>query len=69
MITLCGEEACPAIPSPVTSVHWALEDPAAAEGDEEARLRSFRLVRDEIRSRLRVLFHGWERHGAHPSSS
>jgi arsenate reductase len=67
VITLCSEEACPALAAPVTSVHWALEDPAAAEGDEEARLRAFRLVRDEIRSRLKVLFYGWEGEAAAPS--
>jgi arsenate reductase len=67
VVTLCGEEACPALPMPVTSVHWGLEDPAAVEGDEEARLRGFRLVRDEIRSRLGVLFYGWTGETAAPA--
>jgi len=41
---------------PAPKVHWALPDPAAAEGDEAARLTAFRLVRDELRLRLSCLF-------------
>jgi arsenate reductase len=56
VITLCKEEVCPLFPRPVTSFHWPLEDPAAAEGGEEARLAAFRQARDELNERLRVVF-------------
>jgi arsenate reductase len=35
-------------------LHWALEDPAAFEGSEEATLRKFRQTRDEIAERIRA---------------
>lgn len=56
VITLCGEEECPVFLGQAMRVHWPLPDPAAAQGDHEARLASFRRVRDELRRRLeRVL--------------
>jgi len=33
-------------------IHWSFDDPAAAEGDETARLKVFRRVRDEIKEKL-----------------
>ena len=32
--------------------HWPFDDPAKAEGDEDAQLAIFRRVRDEIRDRF-----------------
>ena len=55
VVTLCAEEVCPAFPPPVTRLHWALPDPAAATGPEHERLARFRTVRDEIAARLRGL--------------
>ena len=40
-------------PGKTKRIHWSFDDPAAAEGDEAARLAVFRRVRDEIESRLR----------------
>lgn len=34
-------------------LHWSIEDPAAAVGNEEERLKAFQRVRDELRGRLR----------------
>src|SRR5918911_163275 len=55
VITVCdnANERCPVFPGKTQRVHWSFEDPAAATGDEEAKLTVFRNVRDEIRERLR----------------
>lgn len=54
VITVCdnAREQCPVFPSGTRRVHWSFDDPAAAGGDEAARLAVFRRVRDEIRARL-----------------
>ena len=51
VITVCGnaDQACPAFQGQVNRHHWGFEDPAHAEGSEEAKLAVFRRVRDEIR--------------------
>lgn len=51
VVTLCNHarETCPVFPAGYKRVHMGFEDPAAAEGDEEEMLESFRTVRDEIR--------------------
>ncbi len=53
VVTLCAEEVCPVFQGDVERLHWPHPDPAAAEGDEEARLDAFRAVRDDIEARLR----------------
>lgn len=55
VITVCdnANERCPVYPAETERIHWSFDDPAAAEGDESARLAVFRRVRDEIESRLR----------------
>jgi arsenate reductase len=35
-----------------TRLHWPFDDPAGAAGSEEEKLRVFRRVRDEIKTRL-----------------
>jgi arsenate reductase len=57
VITVCdaANERCPIFPGRTTRLHWSFEDPSAAEGTEEERLRVFRRIRDEIADRLR----GW----------
>jgi arsenate reductase (thioredoxin) len=56
VITVCdsASESCPIFPGDTERVHWSFEDPAAAEGSEEERLRGFRRVRDELLGRLRL---------------
>lgn len=56
VITLCAEEVCPVWLEDARRAHWGLPDPASVEGTEEARLDSFRAVRDELRRRFAVLF-------------
>jgi arsenate reductase (thioredoxin) len=55
VITVCdkAKESCPMFPGKAQRVHWSIDDPAAAEGDEAIRLAVFRRLRDEIRERLR----------------
>ena len=50
VITVCGhaDQACPIFPGQLNRHHWGFFDPAKAEGDEEAQLRVFRQVRDEM---------------------
>jgi len=54
VITVCdnAREQCPVFPSETARIHWSFDDPAAAVGDEAARLSVFRRVREEIRARL-----------------
>lgn len=56
VITVCdnANEQCPVFPGKTERIHWSFDDPAAAEGDEHARLAVFRRVRDEILNQLRA---------------
>jgi arsenate reductase len=53
VITVCdsANEDCPYFPG-AERIHWPFEDPALATGTLEERLRFFRLVRQEIRTRM-----------------
>jgi len=56
LITVCAhaEQNCPRTFLGVGQrLHWAFEDPAAFEGDEQAKLAKFRQVRDQIAARIR----------------
>lgn len=55
VVTVCdnARENCPVFPGNTERIHWSFDDPAAVEGDWEARLMEFRRVRDEIRARFR----------------
>jgi arsenate reductase len=50
VITVCGnaDQACPVFPGQAHRHHYPFDDPAHAEGDEEAQMAVFRRVRDEI---------------------
>ncbi len=50
VITVCGnaDQACPTFPGQANRHHYPFDDPAHAEGDEEAQMAVFRRVRDEI---------------------
>ena len=55
VITLCGnaDQRCPVLPGRVKRLHWALDDPAAATGEDAIEV--FRRVRDEIETLVRGL--------------
>ncbi|MCY4616419.1 MAG: arsenate reductase ArsC [Chloroflexi bacterium] len=54
VITVCdrARESCPVFPHAGEQLHWSLEDPAAAEGDDATRMAAFRATRDDIRARI-----------------
>ena len=56
VITVCdnANEQCPSFPANTRRIHWSFEDPALAQGDEQARVAVFRRVRDEVLHRLRL---------------
>ena len=58
VVTLCAEEVCPVWLGHAWRLHWGLPDPAGVEGSEDQRLGAFRAVRDELRTRLGVVFGG-----------
>ena len=58
LITVCShaEENCPTTFLGFGhKLHWDLEDPAAMQGSDEAKLTKFREIRDEITTRV----HDW----------
>jgi arsenate reductase len=54
IVTVCdnARENCPVFPATTARIHWSLDDPAAMEGSEEARLAAFRKIRDELVERI-----------------
>jgi arsenate reductase len=57
VIPVCeeGAVACPWIPGARATENWQFDDPSQATGDDEARLATFRAVRDEIAAAVRDL--------------
>jgi len=55
VVTVCdnANERCPIFPARTTRLHWSFEDPSAAAGSEEEKLRTFRRIRDEILAKIR----------------
>lgn len=56
VITLCAEEVCPVWLGGARRLHWGLPDPAGAGESPDEELQAFRRVRDELHTRLAVLF-------------
>lgn len=52
VITVCdhAREVCPYFPTQAKKFHHNFPDPAKATGDEEAVMKSFRAVREEIKA-------------------
>ena len=55
VVTVCdsARQACPVFQASTVRLHWDLEDPAAARGSDEERMRVFRTVRDQIAGHVR----------------
>ena len=56
VITVCdrANESCPLFAGDTERFHWSFDDPSAATGTDEERLRAFRTIRDAIQQRLRM---------------
>ena len=54
VVTLCGDAAenCPIFLGKVKKIHWEIENPAKAKGNEEDITKVFRKVRDKIKSHI-----------------
>ena len=57
VIAVCSaeaEERCPVFPAmgPTERLHWPFEDPSAATGTHEEKLKKVREIRDEIKAKL-----------------
>lgn len=54
VITVCdnAKKTCPVFPGRYEKIHWDLEDPAEAQGNEEERLDVFRKTRDRIKENI-----------------
>jgi arsenate reductase len=54
VVTVCGHanETCPVLPPEVKRLHWPLEDPVAAKGTDAEIMATFRLVRDQVETRV-----------------
>ncbi|HCA56624.1 MAG TPA: low molecular weight phosphatase family protein [Blastocatellia bacterium] len=50
VLTVCdnARENCPYFPARTKVIHHSFSDPASVEGDEEARVAAFRIIRDQI---------------------
>lgn len=57
VITLCAEEVCPVFLSQAARMHWPLQDPDRKDEalTDEERLAHFRVARDQLLGRLKVL--------------
>jgi len=58
IITVCDRagESCPVFPGRAEKIHWSLEDPARAEGNEGKKLKVFRQIREELVSLIEDFF-------------
>lgn len=57
VFTVCGnaaKESCPFWPGQPLTAHWGVDDPAAAAGSREERLRAFRRALRELDARIKL---------------
>jgi arsenate reductase (thioredoxin) len=57
VFTVCDRaaaETCPIWPDQPMTAHWGVPDPAAAEGDEAARMLAFRQAFGELEKRIEI---------------
>jgi arsenate reductase (thioredoxin) len=56
VVTVCDEtsaERCPVFPGSSKREHWGFRDPGALSGTREERLTETRVIRDQIKDRVR----------------
>jgi arsenate reductase len=61
-VTVCdhAKEACPILPGVAETLHWPFEDPADAVGTDGEKMKTFRVVRDQIKTRIAEYLNGAE---------
>jgi arsenate reductase len=66
VVTVCdnARESCPVFPGSPEHLHWSIPDPSLVEGDEETRLRAFRIAASDLMARIRQLLALIERKSA-----
>jgi arsenate reductase len=52
-----AKQTCPVFPGKYEKIHWDLEDPAEAQGNEEERLAVLRKIRDQIKECILDFLH------------
>jgi arsenate reductase (thioredoxin) len=55
VVTVCDNARDPIFQGAPERIHWSIADSSAVEGDEETRLRAFRIAADELMTRIRYL--------------
>ena len=56
VITVCDKEAaesCPIFPRKTERIHWSFKDPSKIEGTEDEKLAKIRVIRDEIKGKIK----------------
>jgi len=58
VVTVCdrARDSCPVFPGTYKFLRWSLDDPAAAAGSHDDKLRAFRRIRDEISRQIEAQF-------------
>lgn len=57
IFTVCDNaagETCPVWPGNPATAHWGISDPAAAEGDDEAKRAAFRKAAEQLARRIQL---------------
>jgi arsenate reductase len=57
VITVCDEssgERCPIFPGIINRLHWGFDDPSRFAGNHQEKLEQTRLVRDQIRDKIKA---------------
>ncbi|WP_417388816.1 arsenate reductase ArsC [Gimesia sp.] len=54
VVTVCdnAKESCPVFTGATQTLHWPFDDPADATGTDEEKMKMFRRVRDEIKTKI-----------------
>ncbi|QDV19658.1 Arsenate-mycothiol transferase ArsC2 [Gimesia panareensis] len=56
VVTVCdnAKESCPVFSGATQILHWPFDDPADATGTDEEKMKTFRRVRDEIKTKIQT---------------
>ncbi|QDT92635.1 arsenate reductase ArsC [Gimesia algae] len=59
VVTVCdnAKESCPVFSGATQTLHWPFDDPADATGSDEEKMKTFRRVRDEIKTKIQNYLH------------